>query len=63
MSALKTNECILKLNETLMFLGLKGDKDNLPWKKIIDADARYLHILGAALLADVIFHFGFRIRE
>lgn len=47
-----------------MLLGLKGEKDNLSWKKkIIDTDVRYLHILGAALLAGVIFHFDFRIYE
>lgn len=44
-------------------LELKGDEDNLPLKKIIDTDVRYLHILRAALLTDVIFHFGFRIYE
>lgn len=59
----QTGKTLPKLNETLL-LGLKGDKDNLPWKKkIIDSDVRYLFILGAALLADVSFHFGFRIYE
>lgn len=34
MHSRQTDEHILKGNEMFMLLELKGDKDNLPWKKI-----------------------------